>query len=130
MASIAPSRFHVVLDIDPTSQELVERQVYWSETSWTPMSAHSLYVVGDKTVLSNDGKITFLDCHVIPGCNHVYPFGEWTVDRIGELTITSVNVEEHSRNGTQSRTVDISLDSGCYVFPVTPGTERVCLSPM
>lgn len=108
------------------TQTLVERQVYWPETMWTPVTVPGVYVRGDQTVLSADGAITFLDVHVVPGSTRVFPFGEWSDAHVGAVQ-TSLAVEEHGPEGAVPRTVQLVLDGGMYGFDVTPGTERVVM---
>jgi len=127
MTSVAPARFRVVLTQDPDTQELTERQEYWPETLWTPISALGVYLRGDQTVLSADGVITFLDCHVLLGSTHVFPFGEWTTDHVGVVAPT-LEVEEHSPQGTVRRAVQLADEGGMYAFQVAPDTQRVCLA--
>ena len=127
MTSVAPARFRVVLTEDPTTNELTEHRVFWPETLWTPTATPGVYLRGDQTVLSADGAITFLDCHVLPGGTHVLPFGEWTTDHVGVVAPT-LDVEEHGPQGTVRRAVPLVSDGGVYVFEVAPTTQRVCLA--
>ena len=125
MTSVAPARFRVVLTEDPDTHELVERQEYWPETQWTPTATPGVYLRGDQTVLSQDGAITFLDCHVLPGSTQILPFGEWSTDHVGAVQ-TVFEVEEHSAQGTVRRTLHVMPVGGVYAFECTPGTQRVC----
>lgn len=124
MTSVAPARFRVVLTEDPATQELVERQEYWPETQWTPTSALGVFFKGDQTALSADGTVTFLDCHVLPGTSTVYPFGDWTSDHIGAVAPT-IQVDEHTEDGTRSVMVALVSSDGYYRFPVGAGVFRV-----
>jgi len=128
MASVAPSRFRTDLTLDPTTNALIERRVYWSETQWIPASTPGMYIHGDQTILAGTGKVTFIDCHVLPGSIYVYPFGEWDAATVGETT-RGLTIEEHHPERTALRTVALDVDDrGRYRFPVTYGTRRVCTS--
>lgn len=129
MASFAPTRYQVVLNLDPVTGEWNERYEYWSETQWTPLSTPGMFVRGDQTALSADGQIAFLDCHVLPGTTTVLPFGEWQMQTVGKVQ-PAITIEEHSPSGTTVRDVILDTKDDVYQFAVTAGTQRVCTCPV
>lgn len=119
MASLAPTRFATQLDADGS-----EHLVYW-ETTWVPTSMPGMYVQGDQTVLSADGTVRFLDCHLLPGSRRVYPFGDWPEGSVAPVC-AEVAVEEHGTGGAQGRVVTLGHDAeGRLYFEATEGTARV-----
>jgi hypothetical protein len=119
MASLAPTRFATQLADDGT-----ERLDYW-ETTWVPASVPGLAFQGDQTVLSADGVITFIDCHVLPGAHRVYPFGDWPASAVEPVSLRAV-AEEHGPSGTVLSThVLVPDEQNRLFFTVHEGTERV-----
>ncbi len=123
MTSVAPSRFQTILHDDGT-----ESSMYWESTEWVPQSAPGLWVYGDQTVLSSKGAIVFIDCHVLPGSQVVYPFGEW---KLTDPILHSLVVDQHSAQGVHSGPVLLRETSdGLYIFSVVEGTYRVVSCPV
>ena len=93
MTAVAPLRYRTLLEQDADTGEFTEKQVFWPETTWVPESVPGVWIQGDSTVLSSDGVITFLDCHVVPGAEYVYPFGGWSEETVGALTTEPLHLQ-------------------------------------
>jgi hypothetical protein len=140
--AFAPTRAATALAADGTPTP-----VFW-DTTWTPTSVRGVYHAGDQTALAADGRITFLDCHVLPHPTpRVYPFGDWPATTVDPV-VPTLTIEEHPATPADNADADADADAdgagvggptpvhthavtldltddGVYFFPVAATTRRV-----